>query len=123
MPEAASASLVTPARARPAMPSRPEAASAMLIRLRSIGILRTAPTACCLALCGGSAIMPGLVEAHFHPTYFNVAALEDLDIKYPVEYVTLLAAAKSSAGGPPMKMAASSGRPMRRAFSHWIARC
>ena len=35
--------------------------------------------------------MPGLVEAHFHPTYFNVAALEDLDIKYPVEYVTLLA--------------------------------
>ena len=36
-------------------------------------------------------IMPGLVEAHYHPTYFNVAALEDLDIKYPVEYVTLLA--------------------------------
>ena len=41
--------------------------------------------------CGGT-IMPGLVEAHFHPTYFNVAALEDLDIKYPVEYVSLLAA-------------------------------
>jgi imidazolonepropionase-like amidohydrolase len=41
--------------------------------------------------CGGT-IMPGLVEAHFHPTYFNVANLEDLDIKYPVEYVTLLAA-------------------------------
>jgi imidazolonepropionase-like amidohydrolase len=40
-------------------------------------------------------IMPGLVEAHFHPTYFNVAALEDLDIKYPVEYVTLLAAANA----------------------------
>jgi len=37
-------------------------------------------------------ILPGLVEAHFHPTYANVAALEDLDIKYPVEYVTLLAA-------------------------------
>ena len=36
--------------------------------------------------------MPGLVEAHFHPTYFNVAELADLDIKYPVEYVTLLAA-------------------------------
>ncbi len=32
----------------------------------------------------GGTIMPGLVEAHFHPTYFNVAALEDLDIKYPV---------------------------------------
>jgi imidazolonepropionase-like amidohydrolase len=28
----------------------------------------------------GGTIMPGLVEAHFHPTYFNVAALEDLDI-------------------------------------------
>src|SRR5881396_2940397 len=37
-------------------------------------------------------ILPGLVEAHFHATYFDVAALEDLDIKYPVEYVTLLAA-------------------------------
>ena len=36
--------------------------------------------------------MPGLVEAHFHPTYFNVAELADLDIKYPVEYVTILAA-------------------------------
>ena len=34
---------------------------------------------------GGGTIMPGLVEAHFHPTYFDVAALEDLDIKYPVE--------------------------------------
>src|SRR4051794_196438 len=40
----------------------------------------------------GGTIMPGLVEAHFHPTYFNVAELTDLDIKYPVEYVTLLAA-------------------------------
>ena len=44
---------------------------------------------------GGGTIMPGLVEAHFHPTYFNVAALEDLDIKYPVEYVTLLAASNA----------------------------
>jgi imidazolonepropionase-like amidohydrolase len=43
----------------------------------------------------GGTIMPGLVEAHYHPTYFNVAALEDLDIKYPVEYVTLLAAANA----------------------------
>ena len=39
----------------------------------------------------GGTILPGLVEAHFHPTYFNVAELEDLDIKYPVEYVSLLA--------------------------------
>ena len=43
----------------------------------------------------GGTIMPGLIEAHFHPTYVNVAALEDLDIKYPVEYVTLLAAANA----------------------------
>jgi imidazolonepropionase-like amidohydrolase len=49
------------------------------------------PTARRIDARGGS-ILPGLVEAHFHPTYFNVAALEDLDIKYPVEYVTLLAA-------------------------------
>lgn len=41
----------------------------------------------------GGTIMPGLVEAHFHATYFDVAELADLDIKYPVEYVTLLAAA------------------------------
>ncbi|MGE3822388.1 MAG: amidohydrolase family protein, partial [Isosphaeraceae bacterium] len=33
----------------------------------------------------GGTILPGLVEAHFHPTYFNVAELADLDIKYPVE--------------------------------------
>jgi len=43
----------------------------------------------------GGTILPGLVEAHYHPTYFNVAALEDLDIKYPVEYVSLLAAANA----------------------------
>src|SRR6516225_10139241 len=43
----------------------------------------------------GGTIMPGLIESHFHPTYFDVLALEDLDIKYPVEYVTLLAAANA----------------------------
>jgi imidazolonepropionase-like amidohydrolase len=43
----------------------------------------------------GGSILPGLVEAHFHPTYFNVAELEDLDIKYPVEYVTILASANA----------------------------
>ncbi|MFN5078444.1 MAG: amidohydrolase family protein [Planctomyces sp.] len=52
------------------------------------------PDATVIDAAGGS-ILPGLVEAHFHPTYFNVAALEDLDIKYPVEYVTLLAAANA----------------------------
>ncbi|MEX2120266.1 MAG: amidohydrolase family protein [Pirellulales bacterium] len=43
----------------------------------------------------GGTIMPGLVEAHFHATYFDVAELADLDVKYPVEYVTLLAAANA----------------------------
>ena len=43
----------------------------------------------------GGTIMPGLIESHFHATYFNVAALEDLDTKYPVEYVTLLASANA----------------------------
>ena len=38
----------------------------------------------------GGTILPGLIEAHFHATYFNVETLEDLDLKYPVEYVTLL---------------------------------
>jgi imidazolonepropionase-like amidohydrolase len=37
----------------------------------------------------GGTIMPGLVEAHFHATYFNVLVLEDLDIKYPPEMVAL----------------------------------
>ena len=44
---------------------------------------------------GGGTIMPGLVEAHFHATYFNIAALEDLDIKYPVEYVSMLSTVNS----------------------------
>jgi len=52
------------------------------------------PNAHKIDACGGT-ILPGLVEAHYHATYFNVAALEDLDIKYPVEYVTLLAAANA----------------------------
>lgn len=40
----------------------------------------------------GGSILPGLVEAHFHATYFNILELEDLDIKYPVEYVSILSA-------------------------------
>jgi len=52
------------------------------------------PDATVLDAAGGT-ILPGLVEAHFHPTYFNVSALEDLDIKYPVEYVTILAASNA----------------------------
>lgn len=70
--------------------------------IRYVGSAHTAPSLDHLAPealqridAKGGTIMPGLVEAHFHPTYFNVAALEDLDIKYPVEYVTLLAAANA----------------------------
>jgi imidazolonepropionase-like amidohydrolase len=62
--------------------------------IRFVGPLKAAPPVPPEATqldANGGTIMPGLVEAHFHPTYFNVAALEDLDIKYPVEYVTLLA--------------------------------
>src|SRR5687768_6507435 len=54
------------------------------------GAPRVAPDASRIDAKGGT-IMPGLVEAHYHATYFNVAELTDLDIKYPVEYVTLLA--------------------------------
>ena len=61
---------------------------------RAAGTPALSPDAARIDARGGT-IMPGLVEAHFHPTYFNVAALEDLDIKYPVEYVTLLAAANA----------------------------
>jgi imidazolonepropionase-like amidohydrolase len=43
----------------------------------------------------GGTVMPGLNEAHIHLTYFNVRQAADLDISYPVEYVTLLSAANA----------------------------
>ena len=59
----------------------------------------------------GGTIMPGLVEAHFHPTYFDVAELADLDIKYPVEFITILASCnarlRSSAATPRPAVAAA----------------
>ncbi|MDH3704706.1 MAG: amidohydrolase family protein, partial [Acidimicrobiia bacterium] len=36
--------------------------------------------------------MPGLIEAHWHATYHNIVALEELDIAYPPETVALHAA-------------------------------
>ena len=75
--------------------------AALVIRdgkIAYVGPLRDAPPVEMMATridAHKGTIMPGLIEAHFHPTYFNVAALEDLDIKYPVEYVTLLAAANA----------------------------
>ncbi len=81
---------------------RPPIRDAVLVihdgRIRYAGPTREGPPvppdARRIDACGGT-ILPGLVEAHFHATYFDVAALEDLDIKYPVEYVTLLAAANA----------------------------
>src|SRR5262245_37807427 len=77
----------------------PIRSAALLVRdgrIAFVGKANNSPTidARCIDAKGGT-IMPGLVEAHFHPTYFNVSALEDLDIKYPVEYVTLLAASNA----------------------------
>jgi imidazolonepropionase-like amidohydrolase len=54
-------------------------------------LLPESPSQCQEIDARGGTIMPGMVEAHFHPTYFNVAELTDLDIKYPVEYVSILA--------------------------------
>ena len=67
----------------------------------------------------GGTIMPGMVEAHFHPTYFNVANLEDLDIKYPVEYVTLLAAANAKLALECGYTAARSGGSLFN-IDHWL---
>jgi imidazolonepropionase-like amidohydrolase len=58
-----------------------------------VGAAETAPTVAEGAEvidANGGTIMPGLIESHFHATYFNIKSLEDLDIKYPVEYVSLL---------------------------------
>lgn len=50
-------------------------------------------------------ILRGLVEARFDVTDFNIGALEDLDIKYPVENVSFLPASThgwpSSVATPP----------------------
>lgn len=67
----------------------------------------------------GGTMMPGLVEAHFHPTYFNVAALEDLDIKYPVEYVTLLASVNARLALECGYTAARSGGSLFN-IDHWL---
>lgn len=67
----------------------------------------------------GGTIMPGLVEAHFHSTYFNVAALEDLDIKYPVEYVTLLASVNARLALECGYTAARSGGSLFN-IDHWL---
>ena len=67
----------------------------------------------------GGTIMPGLVEAHFHATYFNIAALEDLDIKYPVEYVSLLSSVNSRLALECGYTAARSGGCLFN-IDHWL---
>ncbi|EAQ78526.1 metal-dependent hydrolase family protein [Blastopirellula marina] len=67
----------------------------------------------------GGTIMPGLVEAHFHPTYFNVEALEDLDIKFPVEYVTILATYNAKLALESGYTAARSGGSLFN-VDHWL---
>ena len=69
----------------------------------------------------GGTIMPGLVEAHFHATYFNVSELTDLDIKYPVEYVTILAAANCKLALECGYTAARSGGSLFN-VDHWLKR-
>ncbi len=67
----------------------------------------------------GGTILPGLVEAHFHATYFNVAELTDLDIKYPVEYVTILAATNCRLALECGYTAARSGGSLFN-IDHWL---
>ena len=67
----------------------------------------------------GGTIMPGLVEAHFHSTYFNVAELQDLDIKYPVEYVSLLASVNARLALECGYTAARSGGSLFN-IDHWM---
>lgn len=40
----------------------------------------------------GCSVIPGLVEAHWHASYFNVLELEDLDIAHPPEKVAIRSA-------------------------------
>lgn len=40
----------------------------------------------------GTTVIPGLVEAHWHASYFNIQVLEELDIAHPPETVSLHAA-------------------------------
>jgi imidazolonepropionase-like amidohydrolase len=78
---------------------RPATPNAIVIiqdgRITYAGSAETAPSAppgARVIDAKGGTIMPGLVEAHFHATYFNIQELQDLDIKYPVEYVSMLTA-------------------------------
>ncbi|HLW71196.1 MAG TPA: amidohydrolase family protein [Candidatus Binataceae bacterium] len=40
----------------------------------------------------GRSLMPGMVQCHYHGAYDNVASLNDIDMKHPATYLTLIAA-------------------------------
>ncbi|HKV53889.1 MAG TPA: amidohydrolase family protein [Candidatus Binataceae bacterium] len=40
----------------------------------------------------GRALMPGMIQCHYHVAYDNVGALTDLDLKHPATMLTLIAA-------------------------------
>ena len=40
----------------------------------------------------GKSLMPGMVQCHYHVAYANVGDMNDIDMKYPPTYLTLIAA-------------------------------
>lgn len=40
----------------------------------------------------GKSLMPGMVQSHYHVAYANVGNMNDIDMKYPPTYLTLIAA-------------------------------
>ncbi len=41
---------------------------------------------------GGKSLMPGMVMCHYHVAYDNVSCMEDIDMKHPPTFLTLIAA-------------------------------
>ena len=41
---------------------------------------------------GGKSLMPGMVMCHYHVAYDNVFSMNDIDMKHPPTYLTLIAA-------------------------------
>jgi len=40
----------------------------------------------------GKSLMPGMVQCHYHVAYANISDPDDIDMKYPATYLTLIAA-------------------------------
>ncbi len=70
----------------------------------------------------GGSIMPGLIEPHWHASYFNVLELEDLDIKYPAEMVSIQATFNSRLA---LECGYTSARSAGCLFNSdvWLAEC